>query len=238
MRRAVTAVFVAVLILPAVSAAPVAGAVGYRLNLFRNGDFVSQVTGRTCVAASIQMMVNIGGPNDRSKASQLRYWDLARDLSSSRWGGTNARGWAAALPVLDEGIYLVDSQPNLGQAVAKAARAMRLTNRPAGLLVWHGAHAWVMHGFEATADPIEDPTAKITAVFVSDPWYPRASAAYGDSPPPNSKLSIAELSDDFLPWKRRRRNPEKDGRYFLVLPFPEYLTQLGPSAWISGGVRW
>ncbi|HLA17083.1 MAG TPA: hypothetical protein VJZ72_09315 [Candidatus Limnocylindrales bacterium] len=239
MRRTVAGLIVAVL---AASAMPVSADAAtpppYRINLFRAGDFVSQVNSRTCVGASIQMMVNIGGPDDRSRATQMRFWQLARDLGNSRFGGANARGWATALPVLDEGIYMVDSQPNLRQAVTRAARAIRLTSRPVGLLVWHGAHAWVMHGFEATADPIEDPAAKITAVFMSDPWYPRVSAAFGVSPRPNSKLSIAGLGDDFLPWKRRHRNPEKDGRYFLVLPFPDYLTQLGPGAWTSGGITW
>jgi hypothetical protein len=96
---------------------------------------------------------------------------------------------------------------------------MRETGRPVGLLVWHGAHAWVLHGFEASADPLRDPAATITAVYVSDPWYPRASSTWGASPKPNTRLSITQLGRDFLPWQRRRPNPAKDGRYFLVLPW-------------------
>jgi hypothetical protein len=236
MRRVVTAILVAALLLPVI-AAPAAGASRYRLNLFRSGDFVSQVNARTCVGASIQMMVNMGGPNDRRAATQLRYWYLARSMSESRWGGTNSRGWAKALGELGEGPYMVDSRTSLRGAVTHAARVMRQTGRPVGLLVWHGAHAWVLHGFEATADPLRDADAKITTVYVSDPWYPRDHSVYGAAPRPNSRLSIAQLGRDFKPWQRRRPNPEKDGRYFLVLPFPAYLTNLGPGAWLAGDLR-
>ena len=34
-----------------------------------------------------------------------------------------------------------------------AAKAMRTTGKPVGLLMWRGRHAWVMSGFRATADP-------------------------------------------------------------------------------------
>jgi hypothetical protein len=218
MRRVVSAALVAILLLPVLAASPVDGASRYRLNLFRSGDFVSQVTNRTCVGASIQMMVNIGGPNDRSRSTQMAFWELARERSQSRFGGTNARGWAAALGELGEGHYLVNSRFTLTAAVTYAAQMMRKTRRPIGLLVWRGAHAWVLHGFEATADPAKDPKARITAVYVSDPWYPRISEGFGASPRPNSRLTLSQLSSDFLPWKRRRHNPEKDGRFFLVLP--------------------
>ncbi len=229
MRRALTAVAVAVLVLSILPASTdAAPASRYRLNLFRSGDFVSQVTSRTCVGASIQMMVNIGGPDDRTRKTQLRFWDLARDLSSSRWGGTNARGWAEALTDLGEGTYVVDSRDDLRLAVTKAARVIRQTGSPVGLLVWHGAHAWVMHGFEATADPLVNPLARVTAVYVSDPWYPRVSSTYGPSAPPNARLTVAQLGRDFLPWKRRHPNPEKDGRFFLVLPFLRPFSLSGP----------
>lgn len=225
---------VAVVALIALTATPVAGASGYRMNLYRSGDFVSQVNARTCIGASIQMMVNMGdGRNDSKRSTQVGYWRLARQLSESRWGGTNSRGWARALGELDEGPYVVDFGWTLKEAVVVAARAMRLTGRPTGLLVWKGAHAWVLHGFEATADPLHDPDAEVTAVYVSDPWYPRSHAVYGAAPEPNSRLTLGQLGRDFLPWGRRHRNPEKDGRFFVVTPIPAYLTTLGPGAWLA-----
>jgi hypothetical protein len=218
MRRVISATLVALLVLPLIAASPADGASRYRLNLYRSGDFVSQVTNRSCVGASIQMMVNMTGANDRRSATQMKYWNLARKLGQSRFGGTNARGWAAALGELGEGRHTVDYRWTLKSAVTHAAAVMRRTKQPVGLLVWRGAHAWVLHGFEATADPAKDPKARITAVYVSDPWYPRVSAGYGASPRPNSRLTLAQLSRDFLPWKRRRNNPEKDGRFFIVTP--------------------
>lgn len=38
-------------------------------------------------------------------------------------------------------------------ALRKAAHMMRKTGKPVGIVVWRGAHAWVMSGFTATADP-------------------------------------------------------------------------------------
>ena len=52
------------------------------------------------------------------------------------------------------------------------------TRRPVGMLVWRGAHAWVMSGFEATADPGRTNDFRVTAVRILDPWYPRRLSAW------------------------------------------------------------
>ena len=103
-------------------------------------------------------------------------------------------------------------------AIALAAAAIRDTGRPAGLLVWRGAHAWVMSGFDAVTDPL-DGTLDVTAVLVQDPWYPRVSSIWGPGQTPNTRIAVRDLAADYLPWRRpTARYPEKDGQFVVVLP--------------------
>jgi hypothetical protein len=100
-----------------------------------------------------------------------------------------------------------------------AARAIRLTGKPVGLVVWRGAHAWVMSGFTATADPAHSDGFRVTRVVIADPWYPDVSSIWGASRPPGSRLSVADLAWDYLPYDRPgRRHPKRDGKFLLILP--------------------
>ena len=103
-------------------------------------------------------------------------------------------------------------------AVRVAADALRRTNRPVGLIVWRGAHAWVMSGFTATADPLVGPDYRITGVYIQDPWYPRVSSIWGPGQQPNSWISIDALKADFLPRRGGQRHADQAGKYGLVLP--------------------
>ena len=96
---------------------------------------------------------------------------------------------------------------------------MRATGRPVGLLVWRGAHSWVLHGYEATADPLAGVPFEVTHLYVSDPWYPRISSIWGASRGPNARITPKQLEEDYLPWRRPTgRYPGMDGQYVLVLP--------------------
>jgi len=55
-------------------AAPVAHAAdqGFALDLSRRGDFVAQTNLVQCVGASMQMMLNMAGRDDRSASTQLK----------------------------------------------------------------------------------------------------------------------------------------------------------------------
>ena len=117
------------------------------------------------------------------------------------------------------GDYEIDRAPTLKRAIRMAAKAIRVTGRPAGLVVWRGAHAWVMSGFKATGDPAFSNDYKIEKAIVSDPWYPRISSIWGASRPPNSAVTLKQLSADYLRYKRpARRQPMRDGKYMLILP--------------------
>jgi len=202
----------------------------FRMDLYREGDFVAQTNLVQCVGASMQMMLNMMRTvDDRTAEYQLRLQDLARRWSPRSFPslepngpprprrGASSRGWAFGLTLLGYGPYRVTSASTMAEAVEWAALAMRRTNRPAGLLVWQGAHAWAMSGFEATGDPLTDTSAEVTHVFVQDPLYPRTSSIWGRSPQPDSRLPLASLDDTFVPW-RPGRSTGLSGRFVVVLP--------------------
>lgn len=206
-----------------------AAAEPYRMDLLEPGDFVSQSNEVQCIGASLQMMVNITSPrDDRTAKTQRSLFMLARKLSwqpgdnrrpSPEWEprGASSRGWARALGQLGVGNYVLRSEPTLEGALTLAARTMRFTGLPVGLLVWRGRHAWVMTGFRATADPTLADGFQVTSVSVADPWYPRVSSIWGRSPRPGSRLTPEVLGRDFVPLAQRWRSGHA-GRFLLVLP--------------------
>ncbi len=205
--------------------APVDAAAGYGLELSRTGDFVRQTNLVQCVGASMQMMINVMAPrNDRTAATQLRLWRLARSLGprrpagARRGKGASPQGWARGLDRLGYGPYAAVGFPSLAAATKAAARAIRMTGKPVGVLVWAGRHAWVMTGFQATADPLATDRYRVTAVTVMDPLYPLDSTIWGASHPPGTRLSVDLFGRSFVPRRRFIRPSPLDGTYVLVLP--------------------
>jgi hypothetical protein len=190
------------------------------MNLYRKGDFVSQVTKEQCVSAAMQIMLNIIRPrDDRTAAFQKKLDTLAQQLSNMKNRGTEPKGWAAGLEKLGGGKYRVDVEPTRAAAVLAAVKALRATGRPVGLLVWRGAHSWVLHGYEATADPLAGKPFTVTHIDVSDPWYPRISSIWGPSRGPNARITPKQLVEDYFPWRRPTgKYPGMDGKFVLVLP--------------------
>jgi hypothetical protein len=199
----------------------------YHLDVGRRSDFVAQTNLVQCVGASMQMMMNmIGDATDRSAGTQLRYQRIARKLSGPRIPGRERRGasvfgWAAGLTTLGAGRYMVVGSRAIDDALLIAAQAIRRTGRPAGLLMWHGRHAWVMSGFRATKDPLM-PGARVTSVIVEDPLYPLDSVSWGPSPAPGSRLTVAQLARQFVPRLRTSRSPQLRGKYVVVIPAQMY----------------
>lgn len=208
----------------------------FRLDLGARNDYVAQTNLVQCVGASMQMMINMMRDGaDRSARTQLRLQRLARSWSGTRRDGSqrqgaSVRGWAAGLTIVGAGPYKVVGADTIQAALLMAARAMRTTGRPVGLLVWRGRHAWVMSGFRATRDPLLGPT-RITGAIVEDPLYPYGgSSVWGRAPAPGSMLSVARLGRQFVP---RRRSSTFDrslsGKYVIVMPYefdPRILRQV------------
>jgi hypothetical protein len=204
---------------PSSSAKPAAQPV-LAMNLYRTGDFVSELTPVQCVSAAMQIMLNVIGPkNDRTTRTQTALAKLAKSLSDAPYGGTEPLGWAKGLQQRGAGHYQVVIEPTLIKAVRRGVAAIRATGRPVGLLVWRGAHSWVLHGFETTADPAGPDPWSVSRIYVSDPWYPRLSRIWGRSRGPNARITPKQLTEDYLPWKRPTgRYPGMDGKFVLVIP--------------------
>jgi hypothetical protein len=204
------------LLAPAIAvSAPVAPALAeesvaapFGIDLAGRTDFVAQANFVQCVGASMQMMLNILDlQDDRSARTQLRFQNLARELSGPtrdgfRRNGASVRGWTAGLNELDAGPYRLVGAASLNEALRLAASSIRETGKPVGLLVWGGRHAWVMSGFKATADPRKTSDFRVTAAVVLDPLYPYGSSRWGPSPRPREAITPQVLGRQFVPRRQ------------------------------------
>jgi hypothetical protein len=191
----------------------------FAMDLYRKGDYVAQYTFEWCVGASLQMALNMTtAANSTARARQEQLWEMAQARSTSPFGGANPRGWTAALNDLGIGPYVLVSLPDLDLALQVAARALRETKRPVGLVMWRGRHAWVMSGFESNGDPARVQDPHITGVRVLDPLYPHGSKVWGRSPKPDALITPATLAKQFVIRDRGRTNLGVPPGYLLVLP--------------------
>lgn len=207
---------------PSPSASPPSGP--FSMDLYRKGAFIGELTDTWCLPAAMQTSANImdlrkGRAADRTRDRQQELFTLARKLAPAPDKAAEPEGWAMGLTKLGYGKYEVQVRGSLKAAIQTAATAIRLTGRPAGLLVWRGAHSWVMSGFKATADPATTNDFTVTAVYIEDVWYPRLSRIWGYSNPPDTLVPVKDLPIDFKPWKRpQARYPDKDGKFVVVIP--------------------
>jgi hypothetical protein len=231
-RRLLRLGLVGLLWLGGMPATATAASDGYTIDLAKRTDFVAQANFVQCVGASMQMMLNMIQPSaDRTAATQIELQELAREWSGQRPDGrerqgASALGWATGLNLLGAGPYRLAGAATLHEALQLAARAIRLTGKPVGLLMWRGRHAWVMSGFRADADPLL-PGTNVTAVLVEDPLYPHGSETWGPSPAPGQALTPEELSRQYVPrrtssssiWNQSSWGRQLAGKYVLVLPY-------------------
>ncbi len=194
----------------------------FEMDLYHRNDFVTEATKWYCVPAAMLTMINVMSKGaDHARATQTSLYRLARKLSTKTLVGKGAEpiGWARGLEQLGFGGFEVGVFATRREAVQAAAKAIRLTGRPAGLLAWRGAHSWVMSGFQATRDPAVTEDSLVTGVYVEDVWYPLVSSIWGPSEPPDTLYRVRDLKVDYLKWRRpTRRYPGMDGRYVTILP--------------------
>lgn len=201
----------------------------FALDVARSGDYVAQANFVQCVGASMQMMANmIDARDDRTAARQLELQRLARTLSGpSRTGrerqGASVRGWTAGLNHLGYGPYRLVGAESLDEAMRMAARSIAATGRPVGLLVWRGRHAWVMSGFQATADPMRTDRFTVTGAYILDPLYPHGSSTWGPSPKPGKVQSLDAVGRQFVArgsgsTSARWLTSTLSGKWVMVLP--------------------
>jgi hypothetical protein len=192
----------------------------FEMDLYRRGDFVTEKMPIWCAPAALQTMINIMSPGaDTTRATQKLLHRISRRLGPAPDKGSEPEGEARALTSLGYGHYKVIALTTRAAAFKAAARAIRLTGRPVALLVWRGAHNWVVSGFRATADPALGDNFRVTHLWIEDVWYPRISSIWGESRPPDSLVPVRLMPQDYLPWRRPTgRYPGKDGKFVLIIP--------------------
>jgi len=192
------------------------------INLYRTGVFSTQDTWRWCTAADVQIMRNIVfHQQDHSRDSQWRYYGYMRnhnryDLPPA--DGVDPAGWAAGLRHLVDSRYHVVAKASFAEPLHSAVRNLRRTQRPVGLLVAHGDHAWVLTGFTATADPAVTNRFSVTSVRVTGPLWGLQDSAYGYDMAPNTRLTRDQLHHFFTPWHYARIHMWWEGDYVSIQP--------------------
>jgi len=204
-----------------VAAAPAQGKTTYHIDLYREGSFATQYRMTWCVGASSQAMLNIiQDTSDTSLARQktLVTYAMKHDgFPHSDTGGSDATGFANALNHFGGGgTYHPVLSSNFRQAVRRAVKALRRTGKPVGLLVMGGRHAWVLSGFDATADPAATNNFEVTRVYVLGPLYPKEQKGYFDMPP-DSRLTFDQFRSPFHVFDDPD-SPQFDGYWVTVNP--------------------
>ena len=191
----------------------------FAMDLYEPGDFVSEIEDTWCVPAAMQTSMNLMSLTpDTTRDTQAKLFELAVSLGGSSAGGADPIGWAKGLTSLGYGNYQVGSKLHMVDAVHTVATQIRMTQRPAGLLVWKGWHSWVVSGFTATADPATTDKFTVLSLRIEDVWYPRVSKLWPKSRPPDSDVPVSALGTDYVTWVQAKFIAGRDGYYVYVIP--------------------
>jgi len=169
------------------------------MSLYRYSAWSYQATNKLCVGASTQMMLNlVTGSSSHSAANQRTYVSYAFHHSIYvAKEGAEADGWANVLTAYGAGSYSVGAYPTFAAAIKAAATRMRLTDKPVGLIVMEGHHAWVMAGFTSTGDdPAVSQNFTVTTLTIMAPFY--GGIRY--DPVPGSLESMAYMQTKLTPY--------------------------------------
>ncbi len=211
----------ALALLVGAASSPALAAWSGRYSVYTPHSFSYQHLDYTCVGASVQMMLNmINGTTHHSASAQKVYWQFGRDNSKHKPSnnGVDPVGWAAALEHFGAGDYSINLATHYQAGLRELAAAMRATSRPVGLFVDAGGHAWVMAGFESTADPQMSSSYKVTRIQVMGPLYPDGTInGKPYDPAPGTWLTADQLRKKFTPMKWKQA-PEWSGRWVAVVP--------------------
>jgi hypothetical protein len=193
-----------------------------RYSIWHKGAFTTQYVDYSCVGATVQITLNlINGTRDRSKRHQIAYLDYAQAHSKYPVNdlGADAEGWAKALTHFGAGDgWGWATATSVQSALKLAARQIRITGKPIGLLTFHGGHAWLMTGFESTADPQQTSNYSVTAAEVLGPLYPDGTFnGKGVDPGPRTWMSPSTLGRRFNTYYQPGQ-PAWNGKWVMVVP--------------------
>ena len=204
---------------PAPTSSPVFTA--YSRSLLRAGDFARQYTKYQCVGASLQTMRNmILSFNNRGPYLQKELWRTARANSLYKAdGGADPFGWTTATSLsAGYGRYVLVAADTMTEAVKAAANGIATTGRPAGIIVWSGRHAWVISGFQATADPNKTDDFRVITVRMADPLWPYYRVGNHAVYRPGTRIYMRTLRRHFTPYHDSRRDPRIEGQFVAIVP--------------------
>ena len=184
--------------------------------------FITELDEEWCAPAAVQITLASVGLADTSEqfqhtlVSRIDEWEAYKDSHNGGWGPHSMR---LALAAYGADGYTVKAFESRNDALRQAAKAIKATGAPVILLAWKGAHAWVMTGYRADADPSVFPDAQVRGTYILDPWYPRNSSIWGQSDGPGVFQDTAEMQRNFLPWQRPEgAYPGRDGNFLIVMP--------------------
>ena len=194
------------------------------VNLVRNpaAHFITEVQKTWCAASGTQMVLALDGKVDLKPTTQAAIRKTAAKFWT--WADSHTPGWgpgmmAKTLAAYGVPGYQVRTYKTRAAALLDAAKAVERLHQPVLLLVWWGAHTWVMTGFKATHDPLAYKDAVITGTYVLDPWYPRVSSIWGPSDPPGTFQNAKEMVRNYIAWTRPEGlYPTRDGKWVAVVP--------------------
>jgi len=184
--------------------------------------FITEIRKTWCAASGTQMVLALNGKVALTPAVQAQI--VAKSTAYWSYADSHNKGWGPEMiaKVLDAyGVpgYEVRTYKTRAAALIDAAKAIETTHQPALLMVWWGAHTWVMTGFRATADPRKFANATVTGTYVLDPWYPRVSSIWGPSDPPGTFQNAKEMVRNYIAWTRPEgRYKARDGKWVAVIP--------------------
>jgi PKD repeat protein len=190
--------------------------------VYRTGAYSKQATMRLCVAASVQMMRNmVFSQQDHSLRYQSAYNAYGRahnGFVTPPAAGVDPAGMQATLRRYIHPNYRIAAAAGYTNAVRAAARAIRLTGRPASVFVMHGRHVWVISGFTATADPAVTTEYVVTSVSVEGPLFGVRPPINGYDPAPNVTMTVARFARYLTPFRDPYEPRGWRNRYVVVIP--------------------
>lgn len=194
---------------------PAVAVTSFRRDVYRSDLYERQVDNRTCVAASIAMMLNFIAGRDLGLPQMdiLRYAQPRDALDDAVQRGTDGLGWAKAATYFspksgDTTAYRVEAYSTEMGALRRAARQIARYGKAVGLAAANGRHAMVMTGFEATADPNLG-SFTLLRVWISDPY----GTWHKEYPATSTPLDVYLEMDATDYW-----DDQWYGRYVIVVP--------------------
>ena len=159
-----------------IGASPVGAATLTTRDLYFSSGYERQIDGRTCTAASTAMMMNFiaGRDLNLSQTAILKYEQPRDALNDAIQRGSDPLGWSRAATYFSRytghpTTYAWETYKTEAAALQRASRAIALTGKPVGLVIWNGRHAVVMTGYTAWRSPL-DPWFMPQKIAISDPY--------------------------------------------------------------------